>query len=454
MTTPGLARVRASAAKLMDPSTRPRDAAAIAAPRSRDPVDRRQRPRRRGERHRRVAARAVGARRPLGLRGAADPRRGARRHPADAEPGRPRGRHAPQRLRLRHEPRLVRAHAARDRRQARDAAPLPAGAVHRRARDGRQQQLLLPAQRRPDLPRDRPTRRSPGSTTSTARAKQDLFDARGIPYFNYDTYDLFYQGYGDTVPATGFGAAGMTYEKSNGDAASQRVFQQYLTQWNSLSPGRAQQAGDPHRLARRLGRGRAPGPRRRARAERGRAAGERGPAAGARHQGAPLLPPRRRPGQGARGAGARPPAAADGRRGAAADAAAAGAATTRRTAARRATRCCPPAPTWSRWTSARSTGSRRCSTRTPTCRSRTSTTSRRWSQPLLFNVAGGYSGRRLADLRSAAGGRAGRPGRAGRARGRPADRAVLDVAAVHARDRVRGLAALPARPLGARSTPT
>src|SRR4029079_18375943 len=66
-------------------------------------------------------------------------------------------------------------------------------------------------------------------------ANQDLFDARGIPYFNYDVYDLFYQGYGDTVPATGFGAAGMTYEKSNGDAASQRVLQQYLTQWNSLS---------------------------------------------------------------------------------------------------------------------------------------------------------------------------------------------------------------------------
>ena len=41
-------------------------------------------------------------------------------------------------------------------------------------------------------------------------------------------------GYGDTVPATGFGAAGMTYEKTNQDAASVRVFQQYLTQWNSL----------------------------------------------------------------------------------------------------------------------------------------------------------------------------------------------------------------------------
>ena len=64
---------------------------------------------------------------------------------------------------------------------------------------------------------------------------QDEFDERGIPYFNYDTYDLFYAGYGDTVPANGFGAAGMTFEKSNGDPAPQRVFEQYLTQWTSLS---------------------------------------------------------------------------------------------------------------------------------------------------------------------------------------------------------------------------
>src|SRR3954451_6504655 len=66
-------------------------------------------------------------------------------------------------------------------------------------------------------------------------AMQHEFDARGIPYFNYDTYDLFYAGYGDTVPATGFGAAGMTFEKANGDPAPQRVFEQYITQWTSLS---------------------------------------------------------------------------------------------------------------------------------------------------------------------------------------------------------------------------
>ena len=65
-------------------------------------------------------------------------------------------------------------------------------------------------------------------------AMQDEFDSRGIPYFNYDVYDLFYAGYGDTVPANGFGAAGMTFEKTSGHPAPRRVFEQYLTQWTSL----------------------------------------------------------------------------------------------------------------------------------------------------------------------------------------------------------------------------
>jgi Zinc carboxypeptidase len=53
-------------------------------------------------------------------------------------------------------------------------------------------------------------------------------------YFNYDTYDLFYMGYGDTVPATGFGAAGMTYEKGSASAVQDRVQQQFNTQWATL----------------------------------------------------------------------------------------------------------------------------------------------------------------------------------------------------------------------------
>ena len=66
-------------------------------------------------------------------------------------------------------------------------------------------------------------------------AMQDEFDERGIPYFNYNVYDLFYAGYGDTVPAMGFNSAGMTFEKTSGHPTPRRVFEQYLTQWISLS---------------------------------------------------------------------------------------------------------------------------------------------------------------------------------------------------------------------------
>ncbi len=53
-------------------------------------------------------------------------------------------------------------------------------------------------------------------------------------YFNYATYDLFFMGYGDTVPATGFGAAGMTFEKGSASAVADRVQQQFNTQWATL----------------------------------------------------------------------------------------------------------------------------------------------------------------------------------------------------------------------------
>jgi hypothetical protein len=66
-------------------------------------------------------------------------------------------------------------------------------------------------------------------------AMQDEFSRRGIPFFNYSVYDLFYAGYGDTVPANGFGAAGMTFEKTSSHPAPRRVFEQYVTQWLSLT---------------------------------------------------------------------------------------------------------------------------------------------------------------------------------------------------------------------------
>ncbi len=70
-------------------------------------------------------------------------------------------------------------------------------------------------------------------------AMQDEFSRRGIPFFNYNVYDMFYAGYGDTVPANGFGAAGMTYEKTSGHPAPRRVFEQYLTQWTTLTQAAA-----------------------------------------------------------------------------------------------------------------------------------------------------------------------------------------------------------------------
>ncbi|HZJ48222.1 MAG TPA: M14 family zinc carboxypeptidase [Acidimicrobiia bacterium] len=53
-------------------------------------------------------------------------------------------------------------------------------------------------------------------------------------YFNYSIYDLYFMGYGDTVPATAFGAAGMTYEKGSASPIELRVDQQLRTQWATI----------------------------------------------------------------------------------------------------------------------------------------------------------------------------------------------------------------------------
>jgi hypothetical protein len=61
------------------------------------------------------------------------------------------------------------------------------------------------------------------------------FTRQGIDFFNRDVYDLFYQGYGDTVPTTAFHAAGMTFEKGGESPYPDRFREQYLTQWVTLS---------------------------------------------------------------------------------------------------------------------------------------------------------------------------------------------------------------------------
>lgn len=66
-------------------------------------------------------------------------------------------------------------------------------------------------------------------------AMQKAFQRFGFDYFNGSAYDLFYMGYGDTVPATGFNAAGMTFEKNNQESTQVRVQEQYTAIWATLS---------------------------------------------------------------------------------------------------------------------------------------------------------------------------------------------------------------------------
>jgi hypothetical protein len=66
-------------------------------------------------------------------------------------------------------------------------------------------------------------------------AMQQEFDRQKIPYFNYAVYDMFYMGYGDTVPTAGFLGAGMTFEKSAYDGIGKRLYEQYVAIWTSLS---------------------------------------------------------------------------------------------------------------------------------------------------------------------------------------------------------------------------
>lgn len=61
------------------------------------------------------------------------------------------------------------------------------------------------------------------------------FDRQGIGYFNRGVYDFLYMGYGDTVPSTGLLSAGMTFEKGGASPIAERTYEQYLTQWISLS---------------------------------------------------------------------------------------------------------------------------------------------------------------------------------------------------------------------------
>jgi hypothetical protein len=59
-------------------------------------------------------------------------------------------------------------------------------------------------------------------------ALQKVFNDQSSLYRNYNQYDLFTPEYGDTVPSLIMGAAGMTYEKGNGEVYSKQVYDHYL----------------------------------------------------------------------------------------------------------------------------------------------------------------------------------------------------------------------------------
>jgi hypothetical protein len=61
-----------------------------------------------------------------------------------------------------------------------------------------------------------------------APALRQAFDARKLDYTNFDTYDMFFMGYGDSVPSTLYGAAGMTFEKGAESPYPAKTAEQHL----------------------------------------------------------------------------------------------------------------------------------------------------------------------------------------------------------------------------------
>jgi len=66
------------------------------------------------------------------------------------------------------------------------------------------------------------------------------FNNEGIKFFHGAPYDFFAIVFGDTVPATAYGAAGMTFEKEGGDPISEREHEHFTSMWASLAAGAAQ----------------------------------------------------------------------------------------------------------------------------------------------------------------------------------------------------------------------
>jgi hypothetical protein len=70
-------------------------------------------------------------------------------------------------------------------------------------------------------------------------ANAQAFQQAGFDFFNCTTqpsciYDLFYMGYGDTVPTTAFTTASMTFEKGTVDSFRQRELEMYTAGWSTI----------------------------------------------------------------------------------------------------------------------------------------------------------------------------------------------------------------------------
>jgi hypothetical protein len=68
-----------------------------------------------------------------------------------------------------------------------------------------------------------------------APAMRAAAEREGFDYTNYTTYDLFFMGYGDTVPSTAFGSAGMTFEKGGQSPYTEKAAEQFATQDATLT---------------------------------------------------------------------------------------------------------------------------------------------------------------------------------------------------------------------------
>ena len=65
------------------------------------------------------------------------------------------------------------------------------------------------------------------------------FQRQGIKFFHGAPYDFFATIFGDTVPAIGFHAAGMTFEKESDDPITEREHEHFTSMWASLAAGAA-----------------------------------------------------------------------------------------------------------------------------------------------------------------------------------------------------------------------